>query len=214
MKIQAFVPDWPGPKQHADALVSIISQHCPVTVLNDSTDYFNAQWEKARQRLTADVLLWVMADVWPPKDFEGMMGRMGRMMQRGDIGWYAPDVAWTCYIYDQRELPKVEPDIYEVPNTDALCFAVRADVVRAMPFIDPAVSFMWGMDFAAIATAKLLGLKAVRDYRFKAEHPNSTGYDIPRASLEMEHLAQTYSPELKSAIQQLMVEANRLKRLP
>lgn len=212
MKFEAFVPDWPGPKQHAKEIVDIIAPHCSVTVLDDPSDYFNAQWKKAREQFTGDVLLWVMADVTLPKSFPDMFSEMGRIFSRGDIGWYAPDIAWTSYIYNVDDLKIVEFGIYEAPNTDSLCIAIRGDVVRAIPFIDPAISFMWGFDFAAIATARLMGLKSVRDYRFKASHPNSTGYDIPKASREMAALWDTLPPEHKAEIDRLLAEDNYLKK--
>lgn len=211
MKFQAFVPDWPGPKQHAKQLVDIISQYCPVTVLDDPKDYFNAQWKKAREQFTGDVLLWVMADVTLPQDFESMYSEMDRIMTRGDVGWYAPNIAWTSYIFNPGDLKPVERGVYEVPNTDSLCIAIRGDVVRAMPPIDPDVAFMWGMDFIAIATARLMGLKAVRDYRFKASHPNSTGYDIHRASSEMEAIWATCPAEHQEEIKKLLAENYDLK---
>ena len=214
MNVEAFIPDWPGPKQHAKELRNIVDGYCPTTILDDPADYFNAQWRKASNVLNADILLWIMADVTLPEKFGTVFREMVRIMNRGDIGWYAPDIAWTCYIYDEKDLQAIEPRIYNVPNTDSLCFAIRADVVRKMPFIDPAISYMWGMDFAAIATARLMGLKTVRDYRFKAAHPNSTGYDIPKASREMEKLAQGYSTELRTEIKRLVVEVEQLKRKP
>jgi hypothetical protein len=212
MKFEAFIPDWPGPKQHAKEIADIIAPHCKVTVLDDPQDYFNAQWKKAREQFTGDVLLWIMADVTLPEDFGGMFCKMQKVFDRGDIGWWAPDVAWTSYIYRQIDLKPVEYGIFEVPNTDSLCIAIRGDVVRAMPHIDPQVSFMWGMDFVAIATARLMGLKVVRDYRFKVLHPNSTGYDIPRASCEMAAVFATLPAEHRAEIERLLAEDNHLKK--
>lgn len=212
MKVEAFVPDWPGPKQHAKEVVDIISPYCQVTIIDEPDAYFNRQWQIAREQFTGDVLLWVMADVVPPSNFGEMFSEMKRVMARGDVGWYAPDISWTCFIYNTQDLQLVEVGIYETPNTDSLCFAIRGDVVRAMPFIDPQICYMWGMDFTAISTARLMGLKTVRDYRFKASHPNSTGYDIPKASREMAALWATYSPEQRSEIDRLLAEDTYLKK--
>ncbi len=74
---------------------------------------------------------------------------------------------------------------------------MRGDLVRNMPYINPALSFMWGMDVTAIAAARLMGLKVVRDYRFKAGHPNSTGYSIPKAGEGMIPLFATYTREMQ-----------------
>jgi hypothetical protein len=214
LKIECFMPDWPGPKQHVQQNFGTVGPFCPVTILCNPNDYFNAQWEKARQQFTGDVLLWIMADVTLPENFGELYSEMQRVMQRGDIGWYAPDAAWTSFIYDKKTLKQVEPYIYEVPNTDSLCFAIRGDVVRAMPTIDSELCFMWGMDFTAIATASLMNLKTVRDYKFKVQHPNSTGYDIDQASLGMKNLFESYPPVLRDEINRIIAIANKLKVKP
>ena len=219
--VEAYVPNWPGPKQHAEATAAIIRPFCSVTILDNPDDYFNAQWHRARTlflskhrkgSLKSNALLWVMADIWPPKNFQGMLDAGRHILSFPDVGWYAPDVAWTSYIYDDKySLPCLIPQVFEVPNTDSLCFMIRGDVVEAMPFIDPKVSFMWGMDFIAIATAKLLNLKAVRDYRFKAEHPNSTNYNIDAASQGMVPLFESLDPKLLGMVKWLIQETERLR---
>lgn len=215
MKIQAFIPDWPSNgKTHASDIVNIIRDYCPVTILNDPSDFFNHQWEKARAQFTGDVLLWWMADVSLPASFGQLYGRALETLGRSDIAWYAPDIAWTSYIYDQKDLNQVAPDIYEVPNTDSLFMFIRGDLVRAMPYIDPKISFMWGMDIIAIATARLMGLKVVRDYRFKAEHPNDTGYSIPAAGAGMSPLFDTLMPELREECAKVEADVRRLRRGP
>lgn len=214
MRVQAFIPDWPSNgKTHADDIRGVIEKYCPITVLNHPTDFFNAQWAKARAAFTGDALLWCMADVTLPENFDQMYLEAQRLLS-GNVGWYAPDIAWTSYIYDKNELRAIEPEIYEVPNTDSLCFMIRRDVVDAMPFINPTVSFMWGMDITAIATARLLGLKVVRDYRFKASHPNATGYDIPRAGLEMIPLFNSMSQKLRDEAYRVEADVRRLRRGP
>lgn len=214
MRVRAFIPDWPAAKCRAAEIANVVTRYCPTTILNDPNDYFNAQWEKARQQLDADVLLWIMADVHLPDGFGQMFNDAARIMSRGDVGWYAPDIEWTSYIYNKEELRELESGIYEVPNTDSLCFFVRADVVKAMPFIDPQKCFMWGVDFVAVATARLMGLKVVRDYKFKASHPNDTGYSIDRASEEMGALWKTLHPALKDEVKKVVDETNLLKVIP
>lgn len=213
MRTEAFIPDWPGEKQHAAQLANTVARFCPTRILDDPDDYFNAQWEKARAQATGDILFWCMADVILPTNFVEMYSGMEQVMGRGDVGWWAPDIAWTCYVYDKKDLWEVQPDVYQVPNTDSLCFAIRKDVIEKMPHIDPSISFMWGMDFLAIATARLMGLKTVRDYRFRAQHPNNTGYSIPKASGGADIMMAQYPQVLRNEIVRLTNESNRLKRL-
>lgn len=222
--VQAYVPSWPGKKQHAQSTAEIIEQCCPTVILDNPEHFFNQQWDEARRRflnnrwnwnedsLKESALLWVMSDVWPPDDFKGMFQAGCDLLSNAGVGWYAPNVAWTSYIYDRKDLQQLSPGIYEVPNTDSLCCMIRGDVVAAMPFIDYNVSFMWGMDFVAIATARLLGLKAVRDYRFDARHPNSTGYDIDKASQGMKEMLEGFSPELRKEIDYLMKRVDEIRK--
>jgi hypothetical protein len=216
VKVEAFIPDWPGLKQHADDIANVLYPLYPTHILNDPTEYFNAQWARARSMFTGDILLWVMADAGLPSNFPEMCTEMERVMARGDVGWYAPDIEWTSFIFDKSTLPEVEPGIFEVPNTDSVCFAIRGDVVRTMPHIDPNLCFMWGMDFTAILTAHLMGLKIVRDYRFKIQHPNDTGYDIHRASAEMKKLFEgtSFTPSFKAEMVKWIAKTNRLKVQP
>ena len=216
MRVEAFVPDWPGVKQHAAEIANQVARIYPTRILDNPNDYFNAQWERARSLFTGDILLWAMADITLPERFPEMCQEMERVMETGEVGWYAPDVAWTGFIFDKSDLKPFNPgtDIYEVPNTDSVLFAIRGDVVRAMPYIDPEISFMWGMDFAAIVTAHLMGLKTVRDYKFKAGHPNDTGYEIDRASREFGKLNDSYEPKFREEMEKWIAWTNRLKRRP
>jgi len=214
--VQAFIPDWPGDKQHASEIANQVARIYPTRILDDSKNYFNAQWEQARSLFTGDVLLWVMADVHLPNNFGDMFKEMERMMEGGKVGWYAPNVDWTGFIFDKNTLTQFEPGIYEVPNTDSVCFAIRGDVIKTMPRIDSKKCFMWGMDFTAILTAHRMGYKIVRDYRFLVRHPNNTGYDIEEASKGMRWLFEgdTYEPEFKEQMQRWIEKTNNLKRRP
>jgi len=75
---------------------------------------------------------------------------------------------------------------------------------------------MWGVDVVASTVVRQMGLKMVRDYRFKAQHPNDTGYDIEKASVEMgklfAHFEET-DPRFAGEVRQSINDMNRLKRL-
>ena len=106
MIVEAFIPDWPGPKQHATALRKIIAPFCPVTILGNPMHYFNDQWKAMRERFKGDIALWAMADIALPDDFAGMFAEGVRILSRGDVGWYAPDVAWTFHTFDRSDSKK------------------------------------------------------------------------------------------------------------
>jgi hypothetical protein len=82
MKIQAFIFNWPGRKQHAVQLEAMFRPYCAVAVINSDDSlkiryphwhhvgndaHFTDQWNAARARFNADVFLHVQADVWPDR---------------------------------------------------------------------------------------------------------------------------------------------------
>ena len=186
MKVQAFIPTWPGDKQHPEEIVQIVSPCCEVCVMDNPEHYFNDQWEEMRNKFTGDIMLWIMADV-TLHSFPEMYKEMLRLMSRDDVGIYAPNVCWTGHVYDISKLIEIEPQVCEVAMTDMLCYAVRADVLSKLPRITTR-THGWGIEIFLTALATKMGRKTVRDYRFTVDHPNSTGYCIPEAASGMEEL--------------------------
>lgn len=183
VRVQAFIPTWPGDKQHPQDLVRTISPFCPVQVLDNPNHYFTEQWEEMRKYFCGDIMLWVMADV-TLHNFHQMYTECIRILSRNDVGIYAPNVCWTGHIYDMSTLEEIEPGVYDVPMTDVLCYAVRADVLDKLMHIDKDRhgKMGWGIELLLTVIAKRMGRKNARDYRFLVDHPNSTGYDIGEAS--------------------------------
>lgn len=186
MKIQAFIPTWPGEKQHPEILLKTISPFCEATVLDNPKHYFTEQWAEMRKRFSGDVMLWVMADAYL-FDFPVIYPEMTRLLSRDDVGIYAPNVCWTGHVYDISKLEKVDVGVYEVPMTDLLCYAVKADILNKMPPIK-ARSHGWGIEIVLTAIATKMGKKTVRDYKSTVGHPNSTNYFIPEAAAGMEEV--------------------------
>lgn len=185
--VQGFIPDWPGEKQHAEKIAEIIRPFCQsVTILDDPAAYMSEQWETARGKLDADILLWVMADVWPPLAFGQMMEQMDRFLT-WTVGVYSPRLKWCGWQYDPERLLKLEDMVCEVPVAEMLCTAVRRDVVEAMPHFDPAVNkFGWGIELAMTAAAWRQNLDVVWDYRYTAIHPKQTDYDSEAAARQLD----------------------------
>jgi hypothetical protein len=183
VKVQAFVPSWPGEKQHPQELVNVMSPHCPVSVLDNPEHYFTEQWEEMRSKFFGSIMLWVMADV-TLHDFPKMYAECIRVLSRPDVGIYAPNVCWTGHIYDMSTLVKIEDGVYDVPMTDVLCYAVRSDVLEKLMHIrrEKHGKMGWGIELLLTVIAKRMGRKNARDYRFLVDHPNSTSYDIGEAS--------------------------------
>lgn len=226
MKVYGFIPDWPGEKQHAARTAKYLMPYCETVFVLDNPDhYFTEQWETARKVFdqrpepdSKDILLWVMADVWPPQNFGWMFSSMKALMtgkterlDPAEVGVYAPDVRWCGWQYDVSKLPQYSYQVYEVPCTDMLCWAVRADVLAILPHVDPAVNRLgWGIDLATVAAAKSLGLKVVRDYNYRAGHPRHTNYDGSNASVEMEAWFATLDPGVLAGIREATLAAQTI----
>jgi hypothetical protein len=186
MKVQAFVPTWPGSKQHPEELIKIISPFCEVVVLDDPEHYFTEQWAEMRKRFSGDIMLWVMADT-VLYDFPNIYKEMLRILSRDDIGIYAPNVCWTGHVYDISKLARVDASVYEVAMTDLLCYAVKSEVLEKMPTV-VARAHGWGVEVLLTAIATKMGKKTVRDYKSTVGHPNSTNYPISEAAIGMEEI--------------------------
>ncbi len=187
MIFQAFVPDWPGEKQHGEANVRLLSKFCQTTILDNPAHYMAEQWELARSKFDADIFLWVMADVWPPLDMMSWFNEMHLLFSRGDIGVVTPQIRWCNWQYDLRHLSMLIPDVYEIPCGDMLCWAIRRDVIKDLPCANPKLEGgNTGMDYAATAICRRLNLKVVRDYRFLAAHEEGTSPTrlTPRSGFE------------------------------
>ena len=179
--MQAFVTDWPGDKQHAKANARILAPYCSsVTILDDSNDYFGAQWEKARSLLTDDIMIFSAGDCWPPIiDIDIMFSKIKALLSDNTkIGVYSPLIRWSNWQFPKTE--EIALQTYEVPMIEMLFFAVRKDIVKATP-----EHYDWcglGVAYSLMATAKKLGYRIVCDYEYTAAHPaDETGYSKQKA---------------------------------
>ncbi len=215
MKIQAYVPDWPGVKQHGRATADILSRFCPTVIIDDPALYVTnrygaLQWERGRnlfEESGADIMLWVMADVWPPINIDLMFLEMHRLLI-GRVGVYAPQVHWSCWQFPFELLIEVEPQIYEVPCADMMCWAIRKDVLESTPHCDPVNWHGTGIDFSVIAAARLLGLKAIKDYRFVAGHPLQTDCsDYPDSWADMQRWIDSLEPSFQTVMRAVIQES-------
>lgn len=211
MKIQAFIPDWPGEKQHADALYSVMSPFCETTIIRTPRNFFTEQWNEARARFSGDVLLWVMADVWT-EQYPTFFARCKQFMERGDIAVYTSKICFTNHRFDTARLPKVEDDVYEVPCTDMLNWALHRDLLDVLPVLDPDKSECgWGIDFLTTVLSRRLGKKVVRDYSVLFSHKDSTCYNKTRAMQEMEWLFSTLDKSTVEEVRAVIAEGERLR---
>jgi hypothetical protein len=225
VRIQAFIFNWPGKKQHAAELEANFERLCEVCVINSddslrarypnwhhigSDGYFTAQWNAAVQRFDGDIFLHIQADIWPAK-LRRMLGECVKQISDFGVGVYAPNLNFNPHVFRPESLVRVSEGVYEVPTTDCSFWAIAGDVIRNAPAIDPKVNKLgWGIDLLVAAVAKLKGLKVVRDYRFTAGHIKSRGYDSAEASKQWDALINSLDPLLVEEINALAKERHRL----
>lgn len=225
MRIQAFIFNWPGRKQHAAELEASFEKLCEVRVINSddglrarhphwqhigSDGYFTAQWNAAVERFDGDIFLHIQADIWPG-DLRQMLGECVKQMTSYGVGVYAPNLDFNPHVFRPESLVRVSEGVYEVPTTDCSFWAISDEVIRNVPKIDPKVNkFGWGVDLLVAAVAKRRGLKVARDYRFTAAHMKSRGYDTAEASNQWQALKNSFDPLLSAEIDALAKERHRL----
>lgn len=206
--VQAFIPDWPGEGHHTQELLEKLEPLCSVTVMDNPDHWFVDQWNLMMSKFTGDIMLWVMADASLKRiDVHHMYAEMLRFFFRGDVGVYAPNLCWTIHGYKLGELTECEPQVYEVPITDLVCLAVRADILKAMgTAFHPETKLGWGVDAMLSAICRINKKKVLRDYRFFVEHPMHTGYNVDKAQQEYEGIMGTDSP-YRDAMRDIVEEA-------
>ncbi len=219
MKIQAFVCTWVGHEQQALALEETLRPLVEVQVINSeaavaarhptwhpTADYFTNHWNKALDLFDADILFLIQADASCPQ-FDGLLQRCRWAIEQMGCGVYAPNVDYNPWVFDRARLRPVADDLFEVPQTDCICWAVSRDVLEAMPRIDPGVNqFGWGIDWLVLAVARKLGKQTVRDYRYTVTHPRGTGYNRWRAEWQMRAMLRRLPAELRSDVRVLQEE--------
>lgn len=225
MRIQAFIFNWPGKKQHAAILEKLFKPHCETTVINSDDSlrvrhphwqhigndaYFTDQWNAALDRFDADVFVHIQADVWPEK-VGLVLAEAVRYIRDFGVGVYAPNVDFNAHVYERATLAKLDKGVYEVPATDCCFWAISGEVLRNTPRVDPRTNKLgWGIEYMVGAATRLRGLRLVRDYRFTAGHPKFSGYGHERANREWAELKKSLHPELRAEMEAVEKERENL----
>jgi hypothetical protein len=225
MRVQAFIFNWPGKKQHAAILEKLFKPHCEITVINSDDSlrlrhphwqhigneaYFTDQWNAALDRFDADVFVHIQADVWPEK-VGSMLAEAVHYIRDFGVGVYAPNVDFNAHVYRRETLAKLDNGVYEVPATDCCFWAISAEVLRNTPRVDPRTNKLgWGIEYMVGAVARQRGLRLVRDYRFTAGHPKFSGYGHEQANQEWVALKNSLDPELREEMETVETERESL----
>jgi hypothetical protein len=88
---------------------------------------------------------------------------------------------------------------------------IRRDVLEAMPEIDPAVNkFGWGIEYVAVAAARALGRRTVRDYNFQASHPRGINYNNDEATRHFWAMVEGLPGEWPNRVREVYEEHQRV----
>ncbi len=226
MRMQAFIFNWPGKRQHAATLEAMFRPHCETIVINSDDNvrashpnwqhvgndaYFTAQWNAALDRFDADVFVHIQADIWPVK-VGRVLAEAVNYLSNSAVGVYAPNVDFNAHYYRKQDLPKLGEGVFEVPATDCCFWAIKREILQDAPRIDPRINKLgWGIEYMVGAVTHAKGLKLARDYRFTAGHRKGSGYDLTQAFQEWQALRNGLNPELRSRME--LIEEAREKLL-
>jgi hypothetical protein len=225
MRVQAFIFNWPGKKQHAAILEKLFRPHCETTVINSDDSlrvrhphwqhigndaYFTDQWNAALDRFDADVFVHIQADVWPEK-VPLVLSEAVRYIRDFGVGVYAPNVDFNAHVYRRETLAKLDNGVYEVPATDCCLWVISSEVIRNTPRVNASTNKLgWGIEYMVGAVTRQRGLRLVRDYRFTAGHPKFSGYGHEQANREWAELKNSLEPTLRAEMESVEKERENL----
>jgi len=214
MRYHCFVFNWPGQQAKVVETCAQLRAcgHEP-TVINSAAApataprwhhigadaFFSAQFNAALalfRETTDEIFVHIQGDALCP-DWAGLLASATRHFDQYNYGVYAPNVNWTFYDADKVNVRKLEPDLYEVKNTDCTCWFIHRDLLRNFPFVDVTVNkFGWGIDSAVMHVAQKMRRKILRNYAYTVLHPRSRGYASTIADGEknvyLQHFVATF----------------------
>jgi hypothetical protein len=199
IKFQAVVFNWKGHEKRAFELEQKLSSLVPTFVINSEDSaralhpnwlhlgenaYFSAQWNKALEIFSADVLLHIQADA-SCHDFEALISAARKHFESSLVGVYEPHVDFSDIQYNLSAMPAIAPGVYSVPMTDCTCWFISRSVLRHFRPLDLSINRLgWGIPAVVAALAGLNDMHCVRDYSKKISHPKSRGYSTAQAAQE------------------------------
>ena len=231
MNIQTFIFNWRGQYEKTKEKQKQLSAIGVVPVVINSDDnhreddpnwhnigeesYFTAQFLKATELFTGDILFHIQADA----SFDNWKALYEQAEHYFDIynwGIYAPNVDYTWYDSSRSDLSTFdldEPGIKMVANTDCTCWFIHKDIIdeaknRGIDFSPYKMG--WSFDIVYPAISYIKRRPVLRDYNFTIDHPRGTNYNVDQAEIEMRDLYLTLDDEVKEAFRFIKTNINQL----
>lgn len=154
-----------------------------------NADFFGRKFRRCLDLFSGDIFLLIHADT----DFHDWPALL-RRCEEGfravpELGVWAPDFTYTPWLTGNVEILPVDrlAGLVSVAQTDGIVFAMPVPVIDRLRRLDYGANNMgWGIDYAAIAHARVTGRLVCRDTTLIVEHQRSRGYDPTEAIAQMQ----------------------------
>jgi hypothetical protein len=231
MNIQTFIFNWRGQyektkeKQRQLSAIGVV----PVVINSDDNhreddpnwhnigeeSYFTAQFLKALELFTGDVMFHIQADASYDNWAEIYQGAKD-CFDIYNWGIYAPNVDYTFYNPFRTDLTSFdldEPNLKMVANTDCTCWFIHKDIIadaknRGINFAPYKMG--WSFDIIFTALSYIKKRPVIRDYKFTIDHPQGTNYNMNQAETEMMQLYQSLTPDVQEAFRYIKSDKEKL----
>ena len=232
MKIQPFIFNWRGQFDSTLKIERDLKNIFEEVVVINSDDenkkdewtnigeqsYFAHQFLKAIDLFDGDVFLHVQGDIvfdqWPQ-----LVDSAQKYYEEFHWGIYAPNVDYTWYSAQNADVDTIEfrkyPNLKVVSNPDCTVWFIHRDIVNELKNINIDLSFVrigWGLDLILCANSFLQNRLVIRDYDFKVQHPQGTGYSQSEAMQEMNELLNKCSPNIQSTVNMIRFHKDLLSQ--
>jgi len=216
ISIHAVIVSWEGMHEQAAAIARALEGHVDrLTVIYSNTagepETGAGNWQRVPQEWffglkfaralaihpPGSVMLQINADAssdaWPH-----LVRRLEwAFATHPDIGVWAPDIDWTPWPTELvAEGIHLGGGLESVSQTDGIVWAMAPVVLDRLRRLDyHANNLGWGIDWAAIAFAKVNGLHVVRDTAVLVQHPEGRGYSYTEAAQNLKVFVGQLTPD-------------------
>ncbi len=189
--------------------VSVIDSHdtspVPEWVTIGNNGYYGDQITAMLEALKEeDGIVFLMQADASHNDIVSIIDKSLYVYNTYECGVYAPDVYYVDPIYSgysEDEQSQLEDDLYIVPATDCTFWSVHREVLKEFSRLDSKWTKRgWGIDLTIVALARKLGKMVIRDYGYKIDHPESTGYSKLMAHVEFSKYLKFLPQEISEDI--------------
>lgn len=218
MNIQTFIFNWRGQYENTVYKINQLRQIGvePIIINSDEShempdwhnigedSYFTAQFIKALELFTGDILFHIQADA-SYDNWQQLYDDAIKTFNDTKCGIYAPNVDYTWYDSTRTDIDSIRmytKNLKAVANTDCTCWFIHRDIIelykqRNLDFSPYTMGWCWDIVFHALS---YMNKRVVlRDYSHTIQHPRGTNYNKELAEKEMWQLYNSLDPDIQEA---------------